>query len=61
MEILAEQSEELHRAELRKRVKGELPLAAEDAETHTYGRERGESAWRWQTTDLLMVGWLRKD
>ncbi|MEU4727126.1 hypothetical protein [Streptomyces sp. NPDC023588] len=61
MEIPAEQSGELHHAELWKRVKGELPPAAEDAETHTDRQEKGENAWRWRTTHLLMVGWLRKD
>ncbi|MFJ7202394.1 AAA family ATPase [Streptomyces sp. NPDC098789] len=61
MEILAEQSGELHHAELWKRVKDELPLAAEDAETYKDGQEKGENAWRWQTTDLVMTGWLRKN
>ncbi|MCJ1680772.1 AAA family ATPase [Streptomyces sp. APSN-46.1] len=61
MEILAEQSDELHHAELWKRVKGELPPAPEDAETYDNGQEKGENAWRWQTSDLVMAGWLRKN
>ncbi|MFJ2740247.1 AAA family ATPase [Streptomyces sp. NPDC087440] len=61
MEILAERSGPLHYAELWRRVKEELPLDAADAETYDDGQEKGENAWRWQTSDLVLAGWLRKD
>ncbi|WP_436738928.1 AAA family ATPase [Streptomyces sp. BBFR102] len=61
MEILAEQSEDMHHAELWTQVREELPPDAEDAETYDNGQEKAENAWRWQTSDLVMAGWLHKN
>lgn len=61
MEILAERSGDVHHAELWKRVRDELPLTVEDTETYDNGQEKGENAWRWQTSDLVIAGWLRKN
>ncbi|MFJ9678876.1 AAA family ATPase [Streptomyces sp. NPDC101194] len=61
MEILAEHPGGMHHAELWKQVREELPLTAEDAETYDDGQEKGENAWRWQTSDLVIAGCLRKN
>ncbi|MFJ8136049.1 AAA family ATPase [Streptomyces sp. NPDC096013] len=61
MELLAEQPNGLHFSELWTTVVSELPLADEDAERLKSGDTRGENSWKWQTSDLVMAGWLRKN
>ncbi|MFJ6681662.1 AAA family ATPase [Streptomyces werraensis] len=61
MELLAERPDGLHFSELWKLVVEELPLADEDMERLKSGDTKGENAWKWQTSDLVMAGWLRKN
>ncbi|GGQ45991.1 hypothetical protein GCM10010216_02630 [Streptomyces flaveolus] len=57
--LLAERPDGLHFSELWKLVVASLSLTEEDMERPKSGDTKGENAWKWQTSDLVMAGWLR--